>query len=69
MLGTLIAAVAYIASSAAIMGMIPNDKLQGSVSPFADASDIIIGPWGKWLVAIGAIISSLGCLRNCQKIS
>ena len=64
MLGALIAAVAYIASSAAIMGMIPNDKLQGSLSPFADAAFIIIGPWGKWLVAIGAIISSLGCLNG-----
>lgn len=64
MMGTLIAAVAYIASSAAIMGMIPNTELQGSVSPFADAANVIIGPWGKWLVAIGAIVSSLGCLNG-----
>ena len=64
MMGTLIAAVAYIASSAAIMGMIPNAELQGSVSPFADAANVILGPWGKWLVAIGAIISSLGCLNG-----
>lgn len=64
MLGTLIAAIAYIASSAAIMGMVPNAQLQTSVSPFAAAADIIVGPWGKWLVAIGAIISSLGCLNG-----
>lgn len=64
MLGTLIAAVAYIASSAAIMGMIPNSELQTSVSPFAHAADIILGPWGKWIVAIGAIVSSLGCLNG-----
>ncbi len=64
MLGALIAAVAYIASSAAIMGMVPNAKLQMSVSPFADAAEVIIGPWGKWLVAIGAIISCLGCLNG-----
>ena len=64
MLGTLIAAVAYISSSAAIMGMIPNTALRTSIAPFADAANIIIGPWGKWLVAIGAIISSLGCLND-----
>ncbi len=64
MLGTLIAAVAYISSSAAIMGMIPNTALRTSIAPFADAANIIIGPWGKWLVAIGAIISSLGCLNG-----
>jgi len=63
-LGTIIAAVAYICSSAAIMGMVPNSQLQASTSPFADAAEVILGPWGKWLVALGAIISSLGCLNG-----
>lgn len=63
-LGSLIAAVAYIASSTAIMGMLPNGALQTSLSPFADAAALIFGDWGKWLIAIGAIISSLGCLNG-----
>ncbi|NGX31599.1 MAG: Arginine/agmatine antiporter [Chlamydiae bacterium] len=64
MLGTIIAAVVYIASSTAIMGMIPNASLRGSLSPFADAAELILGDWGRWLMAIGAIISCLGSLNG-----
>lgn len=62
--GTLIAAFVYIASSTVLMGMLPNNILQSSSSPFADAAGIIFGPWGKWLIAAGAIISCLGCLNG-----
>jgi len=64
LLGTLIATVVYVAGSTAIMGMIPNGELQNSLSPFADAAQIIFGSWGKWLIAVGAIISCLGCLNG-----
>lgn len=63
-IGTIIAAVAYICSSTAIMGMLPNSQLQVSNSPFADAAAVILGPWGRGAVALGAIISSLGCLNG-----
>jgi basic amino acid/polyamine antiporter, APA family len=63
-LGMSIAAVAYIASSVAIMGMVPNEMLQNSVFPFADAAEVIFGTWGKWLIAAGAAISCLGCLNG-----
>lgn len=63
-LGTLIAAACYIAGSTVIMGMIPNEQLQNSLFPFADAAQIMLGNWGKWIVAIGAVISSLGCLNG-----
>lgn len=63
-LGMLIGAGAYIAGSVVIMGMIPNETLQNSISPFADAAQIIVGDWGRWLVAIGAIISCLGALNG-----
>ncbi len=63
-MGTAIAAIAYIASSTVIMGMIPNEALQTSLSPFADAAQIIFGTWGKWLIAIGAIVSCLGALNG-----
>ncbi|MCK4608340.1 MAG: amino acid permease [Gammaproteobacteria bacterium] len=64
LLGTLIAAVAYIASSTAIMGMIPADVLAQSTSPFAAAAAIIFGHWGSWLIAAGAAISCFGCLNG-----
>lgn len=64
MLGTGIAAVVYLASGTAIMGMIPIHELQNSTSPFADAAMIIFGPWGQWLIAVGAIVSCLGALNG-----
>ena len=64
LLGTLIAAVVYIASCTAIMGMIPAHILAKSVFPFAAAANIIFGAWGKWLVAAGAVIACFGALNG-----
>ncbi len=64
MLGTGLAAVVYIASATAIMGMIPNSLLQHSTSPYADAAMVIFGPIGRWVIAIGAIISCMGALNG-----
>lgn len=64
LLGSGIAAITYILSSTIIMGLIPNKQLQMSVSPFADAAEIILGGWGKMIVAAGAVISCLGCLNG-----
>ncbi len=64
LLGTVIAAIAYIASSAAIMGMIPAHELAISTSPFAAAANIIFGKWGEWIIAAGAVISCFGCLSG-----
>ena len=63
-IGAGIAAVTYILSSTVIMGLIPNDVLRVSVSPFADAAQVIFGNWGKWLAAAAAVISCLGCLNG-----
>jgi basic amino acid/polyamine antiporter, APA family len=63
-LGTLIASACYILGSTVIMGMIPNEVLQNSSSPFATAAQMIFGDWGKWLIALGAVISMLGCLNG-----
>jgi basic amino acid/polyamine antiporter, APA family len=64
LLGTSIAAVVYIASSAAIMGIVPIEQLQASNAPFALAAEIMVGPIGKYIIALGAIISCLGCLNG-----
>jgi APA family basic amino acid/polyamine antiporter len=63
-LGILIAALVYIFSSAAVMGIIPNAALAHSTAPYADAARIIFGPIGALLVAIGAIISCFGTLNG-----
>lgn len=64
MLGVMIAAVVYIVSSCVIMGMIPAPTLQHSSSPFALAAGIIIGDYGRWLIAVGAVISCIGTLNG-----
>lgn len=63
-LGTSIAAIIYILSFLVIMGMIPNAVLQNSVYPFADAAQIVFGNWGKWIIAVSAIIGCLGTLNG-----
>jgi len=64
LMGTLIAIVVYVLSSTVIMAMIPVTTLSHSLSPFADAAQIIFGQWGRWLVALGAIISCIGALNG-----
>lgn len=64
MLGVLISAVIYITSSTVIMGMINPEILQYSSSPFADAAKIILGDFGKYFMAAGAVFSCLGCLHD-----
>jgi len=64
LMGTIIASVVYIASSTAIMGMLPQEALAHSTSPFAAAAAVIFGQWGRWIIAGGAIIACLGCLNG-----
>jgi arginine:agmatine antiporter len=60
--GVLIAAVAYVLSSTAIMGMIPNAELVKSSAPFADAVRLAVGDWGGTIVSICAAAGCLGSL-------
>lgn len=64
LLGVSIAALVYIASSSAIMGMMPAGLLVNNVSPFAAAAKMIFGHWGELIVAIGACISCFGALNG-----
>ncbi len=63
-LGTIIAASVYILSTIAIMGVLPMSQLAKSVSPYADAARIMLGPAADILVALGALISCLGALNG-----
>ena len=63
-IGTVVAAIIYILGTAAVMGAIPSGQLAGSTAPFTDAAKQIFGGWSGDLVAIGAIISTFGCLNG-----
>lgn len=60
--GVLIAAVSYVLSTTAIMGIIPNKALQASASPFGDAARIMLGESGGAIVALCAALGCLGSL-------
>ncbi|MCU0396739.1 MAG: amino acid permease [Cyclobacteriaceae bacterium] len=63
-LGTFIATFIYIASTAAVMGLIPPGDLHQSSAPFADAAASIWGETGRYLVAAGAVVSTFGALNG-----
>ncbi len=63
-IGTCIAAAVYILSTIAIMGVLPMSQLAKSVSPYADAARIMLGPTADIIVALGALISCLGALNG-----
>jgi basic amino acid/polyamine antiporter, APA family len=63
-LGTVIAALVYILSTVAVMGIISPANLATSTAPFADAANVMLGGWGGWLIAIGAIVSCFGALNG-----
>ncbi|WP_127090638.1 arginine/agmatine antiporter [Aquabacter cavernae] len=62
--GVVIAAVCYVLSSTAIMGMIPNKELVASSAPFADAARLALGDTAANIVAACAAIGCLGSLAG-----
>ena len=69
MLGVSIAAIVYILSTTAIMGIMPNDELRHSTAPFADAAMRVLGPVGGTLITICAIVKACGCLGGWTLIN
>lgn len=69
MYGVAIAAVVYVLSTAAIMGIIPNNELRHSTAPFADAVMKAVGPVGAIIITICAIIKGSGCLGGWTLIN
>lgn len=63
-LGTLLAALVYIASTAVIMGLIPMQELAQSEAPFVLAAVKLFGHWGGDFVAVVSIIAILGTLNG-----
>jgi len=63
-LGTLVSAAVYILGTAVVMGVIPRETLMHSSAPFADAARAMWGEWAATIIALAAIISSLGALNG-----
>lgn len=63
-IGTIIAIAVYVLGSISIMGVISPEALQQSSAPFADAAFLIWGAPGRYLVAIGAVVSTFGALNG-----
>ena len=64
MTGTIITILVYMLSTAAVMGIIPPETLAKSNAPFADAASLFWGETAKYIVAAGAVISTLGALNG-----
>jgi basic amino acid/polyamine antiporter, APA family len=62
-LGTLTVTVIYIASTAAVMMLVPSSVLVTSQAPFVDAAQAL-GPLGVPLIAIGALIATAGSMNG-----
>ncbi|MCY1287888.1 Arginine/agmatine antiporter [compost metagenome] len=62
--GTLVAAGVYILSITAVQGVLAPEVLARSSAPFADAAQVLLGPWGYYLVAGGAVVACLGALNG-----
>ena len=62
--GVLLAAVCYVLSSSAIMGIIPNKELVSSSAPFSQAVSIVLGSTAGKIVALCAAVGCLGSLAG-----
>lgn len=60
--GVLLAGIVYLASSEAIMGIIPASTLVKSSAPFADAMRELVGPVAAAAVGVMALLKALGTL-------
>ncbi|MBV8046742.1 MAG: putrescine-ornithine antiporter [Paludibacterium sp.] len=64
MLGTLFAAVIYILSTFAIMGVVPAKELAASSAPFSTAAQYMFGNWAGSFVSFCAVVACLGSLNG-----
>jgi arginine:agmatine antiporter len=62
--GVLLAALVYIAASAAIFGLLPVSVLSHSNAPFADATRVLLGTAAAGLVALAALVKTVGTLSG-----
>lgn len=61
--GVLTVTAIYLAATAAVMALVPMERLAVSASPFAEAARGL-GPAAPYLVALGAMISTAGAING-----
>jgi basic amino acid/polyamine antiporter, APA family len=66
--GIMTVTVVYLLVALAVNGIVPNAELKVSASPLADAGRRIAGNLAGTLVAVGAMVSTLGCI-NCTVLA
>jgi len=64
LLGVVIAGAAYILSTSAVMGIVPQAELAESTAPFAAAARLALGGWASLLVAAGALVACFGAING-----
>jgi arginine:agmatine antiporter len=57
-------ALLYVLGTVTVMGVIPRQQLASSSSPFSDAASAMWGHWAGGLIAVAALVSSLGALNG-----
>lgn len=62
LLGLAIAAVVYVLCSTVIMGILPNEVLRNAHAPFAEVARLALGDAAVWVIALCAILKSVGSL-------
>ncbi len=63
-LGTVLTAIVYIASTVGVMSLVAPSALGQSQAPFAEAARTVWGGAGATLIALGASISAFGALNG-----
>ncbi|MTI16321.1 amino acid permease [Rhodobacteraceae bacterium RKSG542] len=63
-IGIAFSALLYIVITLVAVGTIPADQLKNSSAPLADVAALMWGPVGATLVAVGAIVSTLGTMNG-----
>ena len=62
--GTLLAALVYIPSFIAVLGLVEPAALATSAAPYADAARLLWGEWAYYLIGGGAVIACFGALNG-----
>ncbi|MBI1187842.1 MAG: amino acid permease, partial [Alphaproteobacteria bacterium] len=62
-IGTVTVTLIYLAATAAVMLLVPAERLANTTAPLAEAARAL-GPWGAAFIAAGALVSTAGALNG-----
>ena len=64
LIGTALAGAIYMLSTTVVFGTVPNEQLQQSTAPFSDSVSTMLGSSGSTVIAVVAVISTLGAMNG-----